>query len=222
VYPKNHSIIIGDHLVQLSVLCRELIAAEEIRTEYFAHLCRALETQFLPDGVQNELSTSYHIVCYMRLTEATSLCELAGVPVPAEITAWRRRILTAAAYYLFPNGQIAAFNDGHMGTATDTIGDGDLEVRALYPSAIATTIACGQHEPFACWMPHGLYGQQPCPRLTMQLNEELPCCLLTLLAPFRAAEEMPPHSSTRDVRAAHSRDHAWRADSDVSMQPRSA
>jgi hypothetical protein len=407
-YPKNHSIIIGDHFVQLSVLCSELTAAETIRAEYFAHLGRALETQFLPDGVQNELSTSYHIVCYTRLTEATSLCEQAGVPIPQEITAWRRRILTVAAYYLLPNGQIAAFNDGHMGATTDAIGeddkdlralilrdapaldaqealviarggdqagtplchalpyaghfilrdglspgsmalafdagplglahahedalslmlvrygkpllidigsgaydadlpmrgysvsthahsticvdgedqaaryfpqfwkrdtplesrhffgravhfvegeyslgygpdgaiavrhrrmilfvcgayvlvadylsgagahrieshfalaplphrptpqglittssDGDLEVRALYPSTITTAVAFGQHEPFAGWMPDGLYGQQPCPHLTLQLDAELPCCLLTLLAPFRTAEEIP-------------------------------
>jgi hypothetical protein len=407
-YPKNHSIIIGDHFVQLSVLCQGLLAAEAIREEYFAHLLRALEVQFLPDGVQNELSTTYHIICYLRLTEATGLCEQTGVPVPEAITAWRRRILTVASHYLLPNGQIAAFNDGNMNGGADAIGaedatlralilrdggalgadealaiargdaraeysishalpyaghfilrdglspdnmalafdagplglahahedalslmlvrygkallvdigsgaydgelpmrgyststhahsticvdgegqaarrfpqlwkrhtplekhhffgrqvqfaageyslgygnngaiavqhrrlilfvngayvlladyltgtgshrieshfalaplphrltpqglitssgDGDLEVRALHPNTISASIACGQNEPFAGWMPDGLYGLLPHPRLTLQLDTELPCCLLTLLAPFQSESEIP-------------------------------
>jgi heparan-sulfate lyase len=131
LYPKNHSIIVGDHMVQLSVLCNELSAAESIRDCYWEHLRRALKVQFLPDGVQSELSTSYHLVCYMRLTEATALCEEAGVAVPDDITAWRRRILTVAAKYLFPNGQLAAFNDGSMRGSVDAIGQGKNSLREL-------------------------------------------------------------------------------------------
>lgn len=124
-YPKNHSIIIANHMVQLSVLCEELENAEWIRDAYMEHFRHALQVQFLPDDVQWELSTMYHMVCYQRLTEATSLCEKMGVPVPADITEWRRRILNVAARYLLPNGEVAAFNDGLMSGRVDAIGRPD-------------------------------------------------------------------------------------------------
>jgi hypothetical protein len=121
-YPKNHSIIIADHGVQLSVLCPDLRQAGHYRDIFFAHFRRALAVQFLPDDVQWELSTGYHMVCYKRITEATSLCEQAGIPVPADITDWLRRILNAAGRYLLPNGEVANFNDGGRKGAVDAIG----------------------------------------------------------------------------------------------------
>ncbi|MBI4023563.1 MAG: alginate lyase family protein [Verrucomicrobia bacterium] len=125
IYPKNHSLIISSHIVQLSVLCAELKRNEWMRQTYFDHFLAALRTQFLPDDVQVELSTMYHIVCYQRITEATTLCEQAGVQVPSEITDWRRRILKASACYLLPNGEVAAFNDGKMSGSGDAIGRKD-------------------------------------------------------------------------------------------------
>ena len=124
-YHKNHSIIIADHGVQLSILCAELRESERMRGVFFEHFRRALQTQFLPDGVQWELSTSYHMICYQRLTEATSLCESAGIAVPPDITDWRRRILTVAARYLLPNGEVANFNDGSREGTADAIGRPD-------------------------------------------------------------------------------------------------
>lgn len=121
-YQGNHSLIIGDHLIQLSILCEELPEAHAFREEYLEHWRTALRMQFLPDGNQAELSTTYQIVCYARLTEATDLCERAGVEVPADITAWRRRILETTAKHLLPNGQVAAFNDGYMSGWVDCIG----------------------------------------------------------------------------------------------------
>ncbi|MCC7517801.1 MAG: alginate lyase family protein [Verrucomicrobiae bacterium] len=121
-YPKNHSLIMANHAVALSVLCGELRFAASLRERYFGHFRRALEVQFLPDGVQAELSTSYHMICYQRLTEATSLCEKAGVPVPPDLTEWRKRILTVGARYLTPHGRIFAFNDGGMPGQVDAIG----------------------------------------------------------------------------------------------------
>jgi hypothetical protein len=158
LYPKNHSIIIGDHMVQLSVLCQELKDAETICSCYWEHLRRALREQFLPDGVQAELSTMYHLVCYIRLTEATSLCEQASIVVPDDITHWRRRILTVAAKYLFPNGQIAAFNDGSMQGRVDAVGQADMSLREIIlrdaralgaeeALAIATGSECGKSPP---------------------------------------------------------------------------
>jgi hypothetical protein len=121
-YPKNHSIIIADHGVQLSVLCPDLVRAARYRDLFFEHFRRAIAVQFLPDDVQWELSTGYHMVCYKRITEATSLCEQAGIPVPADITDWLRRILNAAGRYLLPNGEVANFNDGGRKGTVDAIG----------------------------------------------------------------------------------------------------
>jgi hypothetical protein len=121
-YNKNHSLIIADHGVVLSVLCGELRCAAPLRERFFEHFRRALRVQFLPDDVQWELSTGYHMVCYQRLTEATSRCDKAGVPVPADLTDWRRRILTVGARYLTPHGRSFNFNDGMMVGRVDAIG----------------------------------------------------------------------------------------------------
>lgn len=121
-YNKNHSLIMANHAVVLSIFCRELRRAESSRARYFEHFRRALRTQFLPDDVQAELSTAYHMICYQRLTEATSLCEKAGVAVPSDLTDWRRRILTVGARYLTPHGEVFNFNDGGMQGNVDAIG----------------------------------------------------------------------------------------------------
>lgn len=68
-------------------------------------------------------------------------------------------------------------------------GDGDLEVRLLHPSHAASTLACGQSEPFAGWHFIGEHQQAPSPRLTFTTKGTLPCSFITLLAPFRADEE---------------------------------
>ncbi|MCC7517874.1 MAG: alginate lyase family protein [Verrucomicrobiae bacterium] len=124
-YNKNHSLIIADHGVVLSVLCSELRCAAPMRERYFEHFRRSLGVQFLPDGVQWELSTIYHMICYQRLTEATSMCEKAGIPVPPDLTGWRRRIMTVGARYLTPHGRVFNFNDGGMPGTVDAIGRPD-------------------------------------------------------------------------------------------------
>lgn len=121
-YNKNHSLIMADHGVVLSVFCGELRCAARMRERHWEHFRRGLKVQFLPDGVQWELSTAYHMVCYQRLTEATSLCKKAGVPVPPDLTDWRRRILTVGARYLTPHGRVFNFNDGKMVGKVDAIG----------------------------------------------------------------------------------------------------
>lgn len=154
-YPKNHSLIVADHMVQLSVLCDELECAGWIRQTYFEHFRRALQTQFLPDDVQWELSPCYHMVCYQRLTEATNLCAQAGIEVPGDITDWRRRILTVAARYRLPNGEVAAFNDGTMAGHVDAIGrPDDTFTSILEREAKALGVNCELSPPFSHAMPY--------------------------------------------------------------------
>lgn len=70
-----------------------------------------IDKQFLPDGMQVELSASYHGVSFKQYLRAYRLLQIAGEDIPEEFLPGMRKMLEPWRAMVRPNGQVFGFQD---------------------------------------------------------------------------------------------------------------
>ncbi len=95
----------------LGVLFPEFSEAARWRDMAAQTLTGQLSRQVYPDGVQFELSTTYHKIAYENFLDVCRLARLNGVALPAVYSRRLEHMLDYMLYAAMPNGVLPALND---------------------------------------------------------------------------------------------------------------
>ncbi|MFQ5904406.1 MAG: heparinase II/III family protein, partial [Candidatus Binatia bacterium] len=123
---SNHylSDLVG--LVYLGIMLPEFKEAKEWLQTGLEELCREMELQVYPDGVDYEASVSYHRLVTELFTSAFLLCRKNGIAVPSKLWERLEKMFEFILYYTKPDGtapQIGDADDGRLHPLSDTLPD---------------------------------------------------------------------------------------------------
>ena len=108
---SNWGLMESEGLAFLTITFPEFKEAAGWRETALKRLSTELDGQVYPDGLQRELSFSYHGGCIAWFSRTAELAELNGVPRPADYREKIERMFGVLAYALKPDGTIPMFGD---------------------------------------------------------------------------------------------------------------
>ncbi|MEQ1529088.1 MAG: alginate lyase family protein, partial [Methylococcales bacterium] len=121
VFLSNHLTSEGNHrtielyaIFSVAVLFPELPESDKLMTFAKHELLNNLRADFLPDGVQKELSTDYHHTVLKNFLRVRELADLNGVVFTAEFDQLLGKSLDFSVYAHKPDGFLPAINDGDV------------------------------------------------------------------------------------------------------------
>jgi hypothetical protein len=108
---NNWMVIGGDGMLGTALRLPELRDAQRFVDYAWTILAAEGERQVLPDGVQFELTQSYHVCVLRLLLNSVNLSRAAGVPVPGGIDETVDAMIDYTMQNVTPDGLTVAFND---------------------------------------------------------------------------------------------------------------
>jgi heparan-sulfate lyase len=108
---SNWGLMESEGLAFIAIVFPEFKDAAAWRETALKRLATELDAQVYPDGLQRELSFSYHGGCIAWFSRTAELAELNGVLLPQEYREKIQKMYDVLAYALKPDGTIPMFGD---------------------------------------------------------------------------------------------------------------
>ncbi|MCY3021478.1 MAG: alginate lyase family protein [Planctomycetota bacterium] len=121
---SNWGLMESEGLAFIAITFPEFKDAAVWRETALKRLAAELGNQVLEDGLQKELSFSYHAGCIEWFRRTADLAEMNGVPVPKEYREKIERLYHILAYALKPDGTIPMFGDCWNESGVSTVREG--------------------------------------------------------------------------------------------------
>jgi len=118
---SNWGLMESEGLAFIAMTFPEFKDATAWRETALQRLTAELGKQVYPDGMQRELSFSYHTGCIYWFANTADLAEMNGAPMPKEYRNGIEKMYHILAYALKPEGTIPIFGDCWNETVSSTI-----------------------------------------------------------------------------------------------------